>query len=171
MAIDEHEVTALRRRLLAAVRRCCPGWLREQAEDITQEALIKVCRVLEKKSETDPGLPASYINKAAYHATVDAIRRFKQQGQNETPLDEIAEASLAKTQTAPAGLEPAIRAVQECLAGLLDKRQQVVTLRLQGHSIPEIGRLLGWKQSRANNLVYRGLSDMRECLRKKGVEP
>jgi RNA polymerase sigma-70 factor (ECF subfamily) len=48
-------------------------------------------------------------------------------------------------------------------------RRHAVTLSLQGHSVPEIGRLLGWTGKKAENLVYRGMADLRECLEGKGI--
>ena len=39
----------------------------------------------------------------------------------------------------------------------------------QGHSVPEIGQLLGWTAKKAENLVYRGMADLRGCLGKKGI--
>jgi RNA polymerase sigma-70 factor (ECF subfamily) len=35
--------------------------------------------------------------------------------------------------------------------------------------VPELGRLLGWNAKKAENLVYRGLADLRGCLTEKGV--
>jgi RNA polymerase sigma-70 factor (ECF subfamily) len=61
--------------------------------------------------------------------------------------------------------------IHGCLAQLVPSRRQAVTLYLLGHPVPEIGSLLGWKTKRAENLVYRGLADMRVCLKGKGLEP
>ena len=46
-----------------------------------------------------------------------------------------------------------------------------VVLHLQGHSVPEAARLLNWGNKRTENLVYRGLADLRNCLALKGLEP
>jgi RNA polymerase sigma-70 factor (ECF subfamily) len=46
-----------------------------------------------------------------------------------------------------------------------------VALHLQGHSVPDIGKLMSWAPKKADNLVYRGLADLRECLVSKGVKP
>jgi RNA polymerase sigma-70 factor (ECF subfamily) len=50
-------------------------------------------------------------------------------------------------------------------------RRRAVMLYLQGHSVPEAARLLGWTAKRTENLVYRGLADLRHCLRAKGHTP
>jgi DNA-directed RNA polymerase specialized sigma24 family protein len=39
-----------------------------------------------------------------------------------------------------------------------------VTLYLEGLKASEIGRALGWTEKRVQNMVYRGLEDLRECL-------
>lgn len=50
-------------------------------------------------------------------------------------------------------------------------RWLAVTLHLQGHSVPEVGALLAWTVKKAENLVYRGLADLRSCLSSKGLQP
>lgn len=173
--LDDETIAALRRRLLAAIRRSCPGWLASQAEDIAQEALIKVCGILERGGERDRDLPSSYLNKVAYTVTVDAIRRHRQASTREVPLDE---GGAEAPDPSPIGDPEALRAsgrltagVEECLGDMVEARRTAVVLRLQGHSVPEIGTLLGWAQTRANNLVFRGLKDLRRCLEKKGLAP
>src|SRR5688572_31583035 len=47
----------------------------------------------------------------------------------------------------------------------------IFALHLQGHSVPDIGKLMSWAPKKADNLVYRGLADLRECLVSKGVKP
>jgi RNA polymerase sigma-70 factor (ECF subfamily) len=50
-------------------------------------------------------------------------------------------------------------------------RRLAVTLYLQGHTVPEAARILDWSGKRTENLVYRGLADLRECLMAKGMRP
>lgn len=63
------------------------------------------------------------------------------------------------------------RALRDCLAGLIRPRRLAVTMHLQGHSIQESARLLDWPSKRIDNLVYRGLGDLRRCLSTKGITP
>ena len=63
------------------------------------------------------------------------------------------------------------RVIRDCLALMKEERRTAVTLHLLGHSVPETGRLLGWAGKRAENLVYRGLADLRDCLTGKGLAP
>ena len=59
--------------------------------------------------------------------------------------------------------------IQGCLGRLVRPRRLAVTLHLMGHSVPEAARLLGWSVKRLENLVYRGLADLRGCLKTSGV--
>ena len=63
------------------------------------------------------------------------------------------------------------RAIRDCLTALAPGRRNAVTLRLLGHSIRETASLLGWAVKRAENLIYRGLADLRACLGRKGLQP
>ncbi len=63
-----------------------------------------------------------------------------------------------------------LQAVQEALAGLAKNRRTAVELYLQGLTTQEIAVLVGWSEAKARNLVYRGLTDLRERLRAAGIE-
>jgi RNA polymerase sigma-70 factor (ECF subfamily) len=55
-----------------------------------------------------------------------------------------------------------------CLGQLQERRRVAVTLHLQGYAVGEVASALGWTEKQAENLVYRGLGDLRRCL---GGEP
>jgi RNA polymerase sigma factor (sigma-70 family) len=165
----------LRRRVLAAVRRSCPRWLAEQAEDITQEVMVRLVRVIEDERERNRELPASYLTRTAYNATIDAIRRNRQRHMSEKPMEETIAPDIAKSENGDPERRLAAtevgREIQDCLGRLVRSRRTAVVLYLNGHTVPEIGRLLGWPTTRANNLVYRALGDIRGCLEQKGITP
>lgn len=170
----EREVGAeeLRTQLAAAVRRTCPPWLDGQVEDLVHGCVIKIMRILKEK-EGDEGLSSSYIWRVAYSAVIDEIRRRRRL--KEVPIE--TDDNVVNLRSASPG--PERRAVsrglaegiRSCLATLPQARKTAVTLHLLGHSVPEIARLLDWKTKRADNLVYRGIHDLRRCLRSKGVAP
>ena len=60
------------------------------------------------------------------------------------------------------------RGIQACLAAMKRERRLAVTLHLQGHSVSEAARILDWPEKRTENLVYRGLADLRACLTLEG---
>ena len=63
------------------------------------------------------------------------------------------------------------RGIQTCLAHMKRDRRLAVTLYLQGHTVTEAARILEWPVKRTENLVYRGLADLRACLASKGMRP
>ncbi len=168
--ISGAEVARLREDLVRAVARACPRWLADRADDLVQNALLRVLDVRSRREE-EPEFSALYLRKAAYSAVVDEIRRLRRRG--EVPLDQdgVAEPSVEEPdpERRAAGSELG-REVRACLSGLLAARRRAVTLHLLGHSVPEAARLLGVRAKQAENLVYRGLADLRRCLEGKGVK-
>ncbi len=59
----------------------------------------------------------------------------------------------------------------ERLGTLKVDRRRAVALYLQEHPVPENAEHLGCDRKRARNLVYRGLAELREVLRARGLEP
>lgn len=166
------DLEKIRAVLAVAVRRTCPYWLASDAEDITQEAMIKVLRILQR-NEGKEGFSSSYLWRVAYSATIDEIRRRRRCREvsmdAETMTEEpITPAPSPESCSMATGIGQAIR---DCLDKLIPTRRRAVTLRLLGHSVGEVASLLGWPAKRAENLVYRGLADVRSCLGQKGVTP
>lgn len=174
-SISEQELSSLRRRILTAVLRVCPRWLTGEAEDVTQNALIKVVEILEKRSDRNSGLPSSYLSRVAYSVTVDVMRSRRQGRLREVPMDEKVDRGLMRTsEPGPdrrsEGTE-IIMSVRDCMGKMVRSRRLAAMLYIQGHTVPEIGRLMHWSGAKANNLVYRGIADLRRCLAGKGIKP
>lgn len=169
-ANDSPPYAEIRAELVRSVRKVCPRWLSDRADDLVQVALLRVMEI-NRKSEGKAELSAFYLKKAAYSATVDEIRRLRRRQETtlddeENPVNPPAESPDPERRTE--GREIG-RAIRDCLQRMIAPRRHAVTLHLQGHSVPELGRLLGWNAKKAENLVYRGLSDLRGCLSEKGV--
>lgn len=165
--LSEAECAELRVRLCRAVARICPPWLASQADDIAQRALIRLVQILERR-EGEARLGASYVRKAAYTATVDEVRRRRRQ--REVAL-EAGGGEQASAGPDPERLRAAVEideALRDCLGRMVEGRRRAVTLHLLGHSVPEASRILGWSNKQVENLVYRGLADLRRCLVGKG---
>ncbi len=156
---------ALRARLHEHVARYCPAWLRDEADDIAQKAWLRLRGAPAERGEPGPAL----IARVAYCATVDEIRRRRRR--REVPLDDRPAAHPDGDPARAVGAHELRRSIEECLARMLRDRRLAVTLRLLGHSVPDCARLLDWPAKRAENLVLRGLSDLRRCLASKGIEP
>jgi RNA polymerase sigma-70 factor (ECF subfamily) len=168
--VPVEDAAALRAYLNDRVKRYCPPWMRDQVDDIVQVAWLRVTET-STRIEGDRALGASYLARVAYTVTVDEIRRRRRR--REVPMGEAHEA-LPSRKVDPvqaAGASEIGDAIEDCLAGLLPNRRYAVALYLQGHNVPETGALLGWVRKRAENMVFRGLADLRHCLARKGITP
>ncbi|MCU0223376.1 MAG: RNA polymerase sigma factor [Acidobacteria bacterium] len=163
---------ALRSQLTRSVRRVCPVWLADRAEDIVQAALIRVVE-LRSRAETPSPLPASYLWKVAYTATIDEIRRVRKE--REVPIEALQPAVDEPVDGSDplrdASLRELGRGLQHCLARLIEPRRLAVGLHLLGHSAAEIATIAGWDGKRSRNLLHRGLGDLRRCLAARGITP
>lgn len=163
----------LRGNLLRAVNRVCPPWLASRRDDLVQAAVLRVMDV-ERKSEGERELNKAYLYRVAHSALIDEIRRHRRRG--EVPIeDEVTDqpppdlGSVSPERTAVSA--DIGRAIQECLSEIKRERRLAVTLYLQGHSVPESAAILDWTPKRTENLVYRGLADLRQRLLERGVTP
>lgn len=172
-AESEDRYERLRRDLSRAVARVCPGWLADRRDDLVQVAVMRVMEI-ERKSEGDRELKTSYLYRVAYTTLVDEIRRHRRRSEvaleEETgaPVDGMTATNDPERTAAASEIG---RGIRDCLKGLLAERRMAVALRLSGHSVPEAARLLGWTAKRTENLVYRGLADLRDCLEARGLSP
>lgn len=159
----------LRSRLVGAVRRVCPPWLAADAEDLVQDALI---RLVQRNDRLGGNLSvtSAYLKKVAYCAVVDEMRRRQRLADFGAAGSEIEQEDLVDP-AAPAHEDAAVgRAITDCLQAQSSDRRRALTLHLLGHSVPETARILGCNAKRAENLVYRGLAQLRDCLIRKGYE-
>jgi RNA polymerase sigma-70 factor, ECF subfamily len=172
---DEVHYTRLRQDLVRAVARLCPRWLADRRDDLVQAAVMRVIHITGKQPASGEGnqpLSTSYLYKVAYSVVVDEIRRRRRWG--ETGLDDEALARVAIARENPertAASKEIGRGIEECLTGMKRERRLAVTLHLQGHTVPEAARILDWAAKQTENLVYRGLADLRACLMARGIRP
>jgi RNA polymerase sigma-70 factor (ECF subfamily) len=161
----------LRAHLSRAVARVCPRLLADRRDDLVQDCVLRVMDLV-RRSEGEKRLASSYLYKVAHSALIDEIRRIRRR--REEPLDEGERVPTPSVHANPeaitAGREIG-RGILDCLGRLNEDRRLGVTLYLQGHSVPEAARLLDWPAKRVENLVYRGLADLRQCLEGKGLRP
>jgi RNA polymerase sigma-70 factor, ECF subfamily len=169
------DYSKLRRDVVRAIARICPSWLANQRDDLVQAAMMRVMQIVEShppRPEGEAPFASSYLHKVAYSVLVDEIRRVTRR--QETGLDHEAVDRSAVVDRDPER-EAASReigvGIQDCLSRLSEDRRLAVTLYLQGHSVPDAARVLDWPAKRTENLVYRGLADLRECLSTKGLKP
>jgi RNA polymerase sigma factor (sigma-70 family) len=165
--------------LRSVVRRVCSSALGISADEVEQDARIRLWHALKRERNiTDP---ASYLYRIAATAAVDAMRRVR--ARREDPLADGSEhevtspaegaASPAAGQRSPEELaadRQIAHQISAALAQLPDQRRRAVGLHLRGFNSTEVGGILGWTEPKARNLIYRGLGDLRELLRNQGLE-
>lgn len=169
------DYTRLRQDMARAVARLCPGWLADRRDDLVQAAVMRVMQIVgrgQAAGEGNPVLSSSYLYKVAYSALVDEIRRVRRRRETDLEDEGVAPVAIAKESPERTAASREIgRGIRDCLAQMKRERRLAVTLHLQGHSVPEAARILEWAAKRTENLVYRGLADLRECLMAKGMRP
>jgi RNA polymerase sigma-70 factor, ECF subfamily len=168
--LTPQDLAPVRAELTRAVARVCPRWLSGRAEDLVQIALLRLIEV-SRKREGNVEFSSFYLRKAAYSAVVDEIRRLRRR--QEVSLEEGPAAGDRPAEDPDPERRSAAReigrGIHDCLSGLIRPRRLAVTLHLQGHPVAETARLLGWPVKKAENLVYRGMADLRGCLEAKGM--
>jgi len=169
---DAEHFALLRARLVLAVARVCPSWLAADRDDLVQIAMLKVMHVARDR-EGNEELSSSYLHRVAFSAVIDEMRVRRRR--SEVALDTDDGSDMRDTRHAnPESTSRAReigRGVRSCLAAMSGDRRVALTLRLLGNSVPETARRLGWPGKRVENLVYRGLADLRACLERKGLKP
>ncbi len=173
-----HEDHVLMRRL---VRRRCPPPLREQLDDLTQMALMRVFRALRRaqrdRPEHVPALenPASrraYFARAARTTVLDEQKRARHR--EEVRMSTSAEGRIEARQPTP---EDACRgqelatALEQAITNLPPSRREPVRLYLASHSIREIATRIGKDRKQTSNLVHRGLRALRVRFRSPSFDP
>jgi RNA polymerase sigma-70 factor (ECF subfamily) len=168
------DYVALRRLLVRAVSRVCPHWLADKRDDLVQSALLRVMHIVETQSRPREGtaaVSASYLYRVAYSVLVDELRRLRRRRETDLNGEAAALTSVRDDPERTAVSRQIGRGIRGCLKAMKRERRLAVILHLQGHSVREAARLLDWAFKRTENLVYRGLADLRACLLSKGMTP
>lgn len=132
-------------------------------EDIMQDVKIKLWKLVDSQKTIIS--QAAYIKKIVNSAVIDQLRK---QRRDEGLLrhekqKHISEIDLAYRKEATRS-KPFEEILGKAVEQLIDTRRQVVKLYLLDLSILEISHYLNWSQDKIRNLLYRGLTDLRESL-------
>ena len=162
----------MRRRLAVAVERACPPWIADHSEDIVQVVLMRLSNSMTNR-ECPREFSTMYLFKAARGAAVDEIRRLYRRREVDSGEDwTVEQARSNDPDPERAALSRDIgRGIRDCLARLRDRRRLAVTLYLRGCTAAETARCMRWTVRVAENLVFRGLRDLRRCLAGRGLMP
>jgi len=157
----------LHARITVALNRSTPAGIRSSIDDMAQAAVIKLVRQ-ERTEDELAALKPAYLWRVAHSEVMDEIRRRRRRG--EVGLEEaagLADASQPDAEQTAAGRCTG-NDIRSCLGLLVDSRRRVVALYLMGHKVREIAELLGISRKQTENLVFRGVRDLRRHLRERG---
>jgi len=137
-------------------------------EDILQEIRIKVWKGVagEKKIHSR----SSYIKNVVNSTLIDCLRRSRRESK-------LIQHELEKQRLESQGKRQEVmeshahrELVGEAAEALMESRRRVVKMFLLDMTLEEISRSLEWSPDKVRNLLYRGLSDLRNLLREKGMD-
>jgi RNA polymerase sigma-70 factor (ECF subfamily) len=137
--------------------------------DVAQEVRIRLWKALER--DQSEGFPASYVQRVVATVVVDALRRSAVRAADPLPEDE-AHALAAGEADRPerrAASDQALAGLDAALAALPQRRRVAVRLHLQGFVAAEIAALCRVSVDAVRKLVERGLEELREELRARGL--
>lgn len=167
---ENEQAEQIRQVLQRAVNRICPDWLKSSRDDLVQNAMLRILE-MHKLAEGNPSIQSSYLYKTAHSVMIDEIRRVRRRAESALDYSEpVEDSNCAGPYQATLSHKISV-ALRECLERMTESRCMGVTLHLQGHTVPDIAKLLGWKNKQADNNVYRGLANLRSCLQEKGFQP
>ena len=159
----------------AVVARTYSGRLELNADDVVQEVKIKLWKELSKQ-EKIVNLKA-FICQVAFTTTIDEIRKARTRKQEPLPEEEQEMDILMSARVTRDLASPQVelerkeiqRFVVSAVNSLGENRRQVVKLYLYGLNHKEIAAELGWSEGKTRNLLYRGLEELSEILKSKGI--
>jgi RNA polymerase sigma factor (sigma-70 family) len=113
-----------------------------------------------------------YLLKAAHGATVDEIRRRSRRREQTGMEAEMLRNESARPDPERKALSRSLgREIRRCLETIVPARRAAVTLHLLGCPVPEIAARLDCPEKSADNRLYRGMKNLRDCLAAKGLGP
>ena len=119
-----------------------------------------------------------FLVRAAEQKLIDGHRRIRARRRDDDrnrPLDPAdAEQILAGNQPTPSQVAVAVEGEQMLLDGIDGVERQVVELRIQGHTTPEVAKMVGWNERKVQRFLekLRGVFSGRDSLReRKGGAP
>jgi RNA polymerase sigma-70 factor (ECF subfamily) len=142
---------------------------REEAEDVTQEVLVRLWR---RGSEVDPGRLGAWLSRVTRNLCIDAVRsRSRTCFTTLTPRDVELVETAADVRPGPEASAQGSEIgsmIHGALAELPEPYRSVVVLReIQGLSYGEIGDVLDMPLNSVRVTLHRGRRKLREALREE----
>ncbi|MBB2943506.1 RNA polymerase sigma-70 factor (ECF subfamily) [Actinoplanes lutulentus] len=135
-----------------------------QAEEVAQEVLVEVWRTA-ARFDPERGSPTAWVFTIAHRRAVDRVRSEQAAADRtvragaasvDTPYDEVADEVAVRLER---------QQVRSCLDDLTELQRQAVTLAYyQGHTYPQVSRLLDVPLATVKTRMRDGLIRLRDCL-------
>jgi RNA polymerase sigma-70 factor (ECF subfamily) len=134
---------------------------REEAEDVLQEAFVKVWE-RSHLYDARKGEALAWLVTIARHCALDRLRK---PGRNAAPFDETAAAEWDRQALHEPEQPAASGALQRCLGGLREDYRNVVVLAyVDGLTHEELAARFGKPVGTVKSWVRRGLTQLKDCM-------
>lgn len=137
-------------------------------DDISQEVILKLWKVMNNEKKIKHY--SSYIKKVVNSTIIDYLRKARRHNKalSFKMQERISEkrTSFKRNNNSEDHL---IEIIHNAVERLIESRKKVVKLYLLDLTIEEISILFNWTENKTRNLLYRGLSDLKDNLKEKGV--
>ncbi len=137
----------------------------DEAEDVVQQAFIKVFHALPKMRE--PGALEYWLKRIVHNASMDALRKRKRQA--ESPLGETVMRQRPVAGRGPEGdvlLGEGRQLLQKALRKMNPRYRALILMReFDGMSYDEIGAITGQPLTTVRVALFRARAQLRELLR------
>lgn len=163
--------------LKGRIRRICPRDMGIVAEDLEQEVRVRLWKALQGERTLEN--PTSYLHRVVSTVTIDAMRAVRTDRERHARRDGDDDAAegdefleMESDQPSPETKVQRSQMLEQAgrlIGDLPVERRRVVGLYLQGFKIQEIADLTSWTEPKARNLLYRGLSTLRESMAAAGM--
>jgi RNA polymerase sigma factor (sigma-70 family) len=138
-------------------------------DDVFQDVKIKIWKILNDEKKIDNY--ASYIKKIVDSSVIDQIRRMRRE-------EHILFSEMQKRISEKRNIykrddfdEQKLKAVlEQAVDSLLESRRKAVKLYLLNMNLEEISELFSWSRHKTRNLLYRGLKDLKQRLKERGID-
>jgi RNA polymerase sigma factor (sigma-70 family) len=157
---------ALIRRIIARVGGRA---IQDSRDDVAQAVVMSLWQQVSREQTISH--PSSYIYRAAIRETVRAVKQELERMRTHAPIDADDAPALPSRLPNPESHASAVELgarIDRAIDGLLEERRHAVRAHLAGFSVDEIMEAYGWPYQKARNLIARGMSDLREELRRAG---
>lgn len=140
---------------------------RQLADDVEQEVFLNLWKQLKREQSIEN--PPSYLYKCAVRETVRLLNRNKRtEAASEDDAGTVEDVSPSQVDRLVSG-ERASH-VADALKALPLDRRRAAQAYLAGFSVAETMAMYGWSYQRARNLSTRGMAELRDELRKRGID-